>query len=69
MPLPAIARDPNTWARFHGAATLAWACLIPPSVLWWRESLPWIVLMSVWANFVGHFGSWQAARAERAATS
>jgi len=38
--------------------------LIVPSVLWWRSSLPWIVLMSVWANLAGHWSSWQASRVE-----
>ena len=39
--------------------------LIPISVLTdLRESVFWIVLMSVWANFVGHFSSWQATRVE-----
>jgi len=55
-----------TWAHFHGVLTLLWLILIPITVLWLRESLMWIALMSVWANFVGHFGSWQASRAERA---
>jgi hypothetical protein len=66
MDARAVFRDPTTWARFHGAMTIVWLILIPCSVIWLRESVPWIVLMSVWANFVGHFGSWQASRAERA---
>jgi hypothetical protein len=44
--------------------TLLWGVLIIPSVLWWSESVPWLVLMSVWANFVGHWSSWQATRTE-----
>lgn len=60
-------RDPKTWARLHGSATVVWALLIPATVAWWRESVAWIALMSVWANFVGHFSGWQASRAERAA--
>lgn len=53
--------------RFHKYATAVWLLLVFPSVLWWRESIFWIVLMSAWANFAGHFGAWQAARAEVAA--
>jgi hypothetical protein len=53
--------------RFHGTATVVWLLLIPPTVLWWRSSVPWIALMSVWANFVSHWGAWQSARAEQAA--
>jgi hypothetical protein len=38
-----------------------------PSLIWWRESVPWLVIMSVWANVAGHWSSWQASRAERKA--
>ena len=44
--------------------TVVWGILIIPSVLWWRESVPWLVLMSAWANFASHFAAWLAARAE-----
>jgi hypothetical protein len=27
--------------------------LLPPSLLWWRESLVWVVAMSHWALLVG----------------
>ena len=51
--------------RFHGWMTVLWAVLIPVSVIWLKESIAWIVLMSVWANFVGHWSSWQATRVEK----
>lgn len=56
--------DARFLRAFHGWATITWAVLIVPSVLWWRSSLPWIVLMSVWANLAGHWSSWQASRVE-----
>lgn len=56
---------PKFLKAFHGWATLVWAILIPVSVLTpLRTSVFWLVLMSVWANFVGHFSSWQATRVE-----
>lgn len=54
--------------RFHAAMTVAWLLLVIPTVLWWRESITWLAIMSVWANVAGHFGSWQGARAEDAAS-
>ena len=39
-----------------------------PSLLWWKESILWVVLMSVWANISGHFSAWQATRAEEASS-
>jgi hypothetical protein len=53
--------------RFHAAATLVWLALVVPSLLWWRDSILWVVLMSAWANVASHFSAWQAARAEDAA--
>lgn len=34
-------------AHFHLFATFVWACLVIPSVLFWKESIAWVVLMSV----------------------
>lgn len=59
---------PVAWLRrFHAVATVAWLVLVVPSVLWWRDSILWVIVLSVWANFASHFGAWQAARAEDAA--
>lgn len=56
---------PTFLRGFHGVMTLAWGALIPITVLTGlKGSIVWIALMSVWANFVGHFSSWQAARVE-----
>lgn len=50
---------------FHGIMTILWALLIPVTIFTGlKQSVAWIALMSVWANFVGHFSSWQASRAE-----
>lgn len=65
MKVFALFGRPKFLRAFHGWMTLIWAVLIPISVLTdLRESVFWIVLMSVWANFVGHFSSWQATRVE-----
>lgn len=50
--------------KFHGYATLVWIILLLPSIIFWAESVTWIVLMSVWANIAGHWSAWQAARGE-----
>jgi aryl carrier-like protein len=43
-----------------GVRTLA----MVPSVIWWRESVVWLVFMSWYANWVGHIAAWVAAKAE-----
>lgn len=51
--------------RFHLWATVLFAILIAPSVTLWKDSVPYLVAISVWANFAGHLSAWQAARVER----
>jgi hypothetical protein len=48
----------------HATLTVVWLVLLVPSVLWWSQSIPWLVFMSVWANVAGHFSAWQGSRAE-----
>lgn len=50
--------------RLHLSLMLVWACLLVPSLWLWNQSVPWLVFMSLYANFVGHFSSWQGARSE-----
>jgi len=50
--------------RFHLLATILWACLLPPTLLWWRESVFWVAIMSWYANVVGHWSAYQSARSE-----
>lgn len=53
----------------HAVLTLVWLLLAIPSIIWWKDSVPWLVAVSVYANVVGHASGWQASRAERAADS
>jgi hypothetical protein len=55
---------PEFLRSFHGILTGVWLLLIFPSLILWRNSITWVVFMSVWANVAGHFSSWQAARVE-----
>lgn len=58
------ADDPDRLRAFHGWATIVWATVGVPLTLLWPRSVLWVALMSVWANVVGHWGAWQASRAE-----
>lgn len=59
-----ITVSPSALRRFHKIATIVWAALIIPTVLWWKDSVQWVAVMSVWANVASHFASYQGARAE-----
>ncbi|NUT04710.1 MAG: hypothetical protein HOV76_14620 [Hamadaea sp.] len=50
--------------RLHAALMVLWALLVVPTLLFWTHSVPFLVFVSLYANFVGHFSSWQAARSE-----
>lgn len=54
--------------RLHAALTIAWLLLAVPSMVFWRNSLAWIVFVSVYANVASHWAAWQGARAEKAAS-
>lgn len=53
-----------TQRRLHMLMTGLWALLVVPTLLWWRESILWVAFMSLYANVVGHWGAYQAARVE-----
>lgn len=40
-----------------------------PSVIWWKNSVLWVIIISIYANIVGHLSGYSAARADQAAES
>lgn len=55
------------WKWFHRGMAGTWAILAIPTLLWWKDSILWVALMSLYANLVGHWSSAQAAEAEEKA--
>lgn len=53
-------------ARFNLYFTFLWLALTVPSLLWWKDSILWVIVISLWANIVGHFSAYLAARSEAA---
>lgn len=56
--------DPTIWVRVHTTLAVTWILLFIPSLLWWKNSLMWVIAMSCYANFAGSMASLQAARAD-----
>jgi hypothetical protein len=50
--------------RLHAILTIVWAAAVIPTVVWWSESVLWVALISCYANMVGHWGAYEAARIE-----
>jgi len=56
---------PGFQFRLNVALTVLWALLLPPGLLWWRDSVPFLVLCSVYANLAGHLSGIAGAVAAR----
>lgn len=57
--------NPRVLRKFHGSATVAWLVMIPVSVLTGlRNSVPYLVAISVYALATGHAAGYSGARAE-----
>ncbi|MCT7321918.1 hypothetical protein [Klebsiella quasipneumoniae] len=53
--------------RCHLVAAVVWVGLAIPSLIWWKDSVLWVILISIYANIVGHLSGYSAARADQAA--
>ncbi len=53
--------------RCHLVAAVMWVGLAIPSLIWWNDSVLWVILISIYANIVGHLSGYSAARADQAA--
>lgn len=53
------------WRHFHSTLTVVWFLAIIPTVVWWRDSVLWVALISCYANAASHFSAWQGSRAEQ----
>lgn len=54
------------FVRLHLVLAIAWTLLLVPTVLWWKQSITWIALMSDYALIAAHLSAYQASRSERA---
>ncbi|HHC3933131.1 TPA: hypothetical protein ACN69F_001109 [Klebsiella pneumoniae] len=53
--------------RCHLVAAVMWVGLAIPSLIWWKDSVLWVILISIYANIVGHLSGYSTARADQAA--
>jgi hypothetical protein len=49
-------------STLHTFFTVAWALLAIPTLFYWRESVLWVALMSLWANIASHWAAREAAK-------
>lgn len=68
MKLPAWLKNPRKAAKFHAVVTMIWLAMIPIAVFTGlKDSVPFLVFISLWALVGAHWGAWQAAQAEEQA--
>ena len=53
--------------KFHLGMIVVWLLLAIPSILWWKTSVLWVIILSLYANIVGHMSGYSGARAEKEA--
>lgn len=46
--------DPTRLLVWQMHITIFWIFAIPPSLLFWKESVLWVILISLWANIASH---------------
>lgn len=51
-------------SRFHFMMTIVWVGMAVPALLWWKNSILFVIFLSLYANFIGHYSAYQAARSE-----
>jgi len=42
------------WQWVHGAGTIVWMCLLVPGMTVWRNSVPFVVFISLYAIILSH---------------
>jgi hypothetical protein len=52
------------YRKLHAALTIIWLLLGIPTMLWWSESISWVVWMSLYAIVASHWACYPAARSE-----
>lgn len=57
------------WIREHDHLLRAWMwCLLAiPTVLWWKDSILWVAMMSLYANIESSLSAHKAEQARRKA--
>ena len=53
------------WAYRFTAAAIVWGLLLVPGLLVWQQSILFVIIMSIYANFIGSLASQHAMNSEK----
>lgn len=60
-----VLHKPKIMSKFHGAMTLVWLVMLPVSAFTpLKNSVPFLVAISIWALVGAHWAAYQGARSE-----
>lgn len=63
-----LLKSPVALRRFHGIATWVWLAMIPVAAFTdLKDSVPFLISISLWALVGAHWAAWQSVRAEQEA--
>lgn len=66
MKAPEWIKDPKKAGRFHAWAAIIFVIQIPVAEFTeLKDSVPYLVFLSLWALVGAHWGAWQATQAEK----
>lgn len=54
----------DLWGNRHLVLAALWAVLVIPAVLWWADSIIFVILLSLYANFEASLAAHHALRGE-----
>lgn len=49
--------------NFNLIMTVVWVVLLAPTLIWWRNSIMWVLIVSLYANAAAHWSAYQGSRA------
>lgn len=60
-------REARGWVAKHNHKIQGWIwlCLGIPTIVWWKDSVLWVALMSIYANAEASFSADQAKEARK----
>lgn len=50
------------WERRHLILAIAWVLLAVPTIIWWKDAIVWVALMSIYANAESSLAAYHAQR-------
>lgn len=57
----------RAWKRRHLILAVMWVLLAVPSLIWWKDSVLFVIILSLYANMEASLAAYNAQRKEKTA--